>query len=41
MAILTIQKKQFEKDVGKLDNVMQEQIAMFGTPIEALTDEEI
>jgi phenylalanyl-tRNA synthetase beta chain len=41
MAILTISKKQFEKEVGKLDNVMQEQIAMFGTPIEALTDEEI
>ena len=41
MTILIIPRKQFEKDVGKLNEKMQEQIAMFGTPIEALTDDEL
>jgi len=41
MTILTIPKKQFEKEIGKLDDKMQEEIAMFGTPIEGLTDDEL
>jgi len=41
MAVITINKKQFEKEIGKLDEKMQDKIAMFGTPIEDLTDEEL
>jgi phenylalanyl-tRNA synthetase beta chain len=41
MAILTISKNQFEKDIGKLDAKMQEKISMFGTPLEDITTEEI
>src|SRR3990167_8311966 len=41
MAVVTINKKQFEKEVGKLDDAMQNKIAMFGTPIEGLTDSEV
>ena len=41
MTILTIPRKQFEKDIGKLNEKMQEQIAMFGTPIESLTNDEL
>ena len=41
MTILTINKKQFEKDIGKFDEKIQDRIAMFGTPIEAIRDEEI
>jgi phenylalanyl-tRNA synthetase beta chain len=39
MAIVNINIKQFEKDIGKLDEKMQERIAMFGTPIEKLDEE--
>ncbi|MBU2616476.1 MAG: phenylalanine--tRNA ligase subunit beta [Nanoarchaeota archaeon] len=41
MAILTIPKKTFEKDIGKLDEEMQNKIAQFGTPIEDLTKDEV
>jgi len=41
MAIITISKKQFEKEIGKLNETMQNRIAMFGTPIEQITNKEI
>ncbi|MCK5624350.1 phenylalanine--tRNA ligase subunit beta [Candidatus Pacearchaeota archaeon] len=41
MAIITINKNQFEKEIGKLDEKMQDRIAMFGTPIENITNEEL
>ena len=41
MAILTINKKQFEKDIGKLNDEMQNRIALFGTPVEEITNEQI
>ncbi len=41
MAIITLNKKQFEKEIGKLDEKMQDRIAMFGTPIEDITDDEL
>ncbi len=41
MTILIIQKKQFEKEIGKLDEKMQEKIAMFGTPVEDITQNEL
>ncbi|MEA3329911.1 MAG: phenylalanine--tRNA ligase subunit beta [Nanoarchaeota archaeon] len=41
MTILTVPKKQFEKEVGNLTEEMQKQIAMFGTPVEELTDDEL
>ena len=41
MAILNINKNQFEKDIGVFNEKMQSQIAMFGTPIEAITENEI
>ena len=40
MAIVTIPKKDFEKEIGKFDAEMQEKIALFGTPIEAITENE-
>lgn len=41
MAILTISKKEFEKDIGKLNDEMQNKIALFGTPLEKINDKEI
>ncbi|MBS3100002.1 phenylalanine--tRNA ligase subunit beta [Candidatus Pacearchaeota archaeon] len=41
MTILTIPKARFEKEIGKLDEKMLDRIAMFGTPVEALTDSEL
>lgn len=41
MAIVTFTKKQFEKDFGKLNETMQNKIAMFGTPIEKLEENEV
>jgi len=38
MAIVNINKKEFEKDIGKLDGKMLERIAMFGTPIEEMDE---
>ena len=41
MAVISLNKKQFEKEIGKLDEKMRDRIAMFGTPIEAINQEEI
>ena len=41
MAIININKKQFEKEIGKIDKKMQDKIAMFGTPLEGITNSEI
>ncbi len=41
MTILILPRKNFEKDIEKLDEKMQEQIAMFGTPIESISDEAV
>src|SRR3990170_2744008 len=41
MAIVTFSRKTFEKDVGKIDEKMQNKIAMFGTPVEAVDEKEI
>lgn len=41
MANIKIPRKQFEKEIGKLDEKMQEKIAMFGTTLESFNDEEI
>ena len=39
MTILSIPRDVFEKEIGKLDDKMQENIAMFSTPIEDIGDE--
>jgi len=41
MANVKILKKQFEREIGKLDEKMKEKIALFGTPLESVTDDEI
>ena len=41
MAIITIDKKTFEKEIGKLNEKLKEKIDMFGTPIEEITKNEI
>jgi len=41
MANATFPRKQFEKEIGKLDEKMQNKIAMFGTPLEKFDDNEI
>ncbi len=41
MANVTFPTKQFEKEIGKLDEKMQNKIAMFGTPLEKFDDNEI
>ena len=41
MAIVSLNKKIFEKEIGKLDGKMEEKIAIFGTPIDGQNDEEI
>lgn len=41
MALVTFNKKIFEKEIGKLNSEMQNKIAMFGTPIENINDKEI
>lgn len=41
MALIEIPKKQFEDEVGKLDEEMKSRIAMFGTPIDGETDHSI
>ena len=39
MAVVNFNKKTFESEIGKLDDEMQNKIAMFGTPIESITGE--
>lgn len=41
MASAIFPRKKFEKEIGKLDEKMQNRIAMFGTPLEKFDDEEI
>ncbi|MEK6819748.1 MAG: phenylalanine--tRNA ligase subunit beta [Nanoarchaeota archaeon] len=41
MAIANFNKKTFEKEIGKLDEKMQNKIALFGTPLEAFDEKEI
>ena len=41
MANVTFSRKTFEKEIGKLDERMQERISMFGTPLEKFDDNEI
>ncbi len=41
MASVTFPRKQFEKEIGKLNEQMQSKIAMFGTPFEKLDSEEV
>jgi len=41
MANIKIPRKLFEKEIGKLNDKMQDRIAMFGTPLEGFDDKEI
>jgi len=41
MANVKFNKSKFEKEIGKLNKVMQEKIALFGMTVENLNDEEI
>jgi phenylalanyl-tRNA synthetase beta chain len=41
MANIKIPRKQFEREIGNLDEKMQNKIAMFGTTLESFNDEEI
>ncbi len=41
MTILTLNKKQLEKQIGRIDEDMQNKISMFGTPIEEVTEDEV
>ena len=41
MANIKIPRKVFEKEIGKLDEIMQNRIAMFGTTLESFNDDEI
>jgi phenylalanyl-tRNA synthetase beta chain len=39
MANVKFDRKNFEKDIGKLDSEMQERIALFGTPVENVSED--
>ncbi|MBS3086042.1 phenylalanine--tRNA ligase subunit beta [Candidatus Pacearchaeota archaeon] len=41
MAVVSFNKKTFEKEIGRLNEEMQHKIAMFGTPLESVTDKEV
>ncbi len=41
MAVVTFDKQEFEKEIGKADEKMQEKIALFGTPVESINEDEI
>ena len=41
MAVINLNKKQFEREIGKLDSRMQDRVAMFGTPIEKITKNDV
>ena len=41
MANIKFNRKTFEKEIGKLDEKMQDKIAMFGTPLESFDNNEI
>ncbi|VVB78947.1 Phenylalanine--tRNA ligase beta subunit [uncultured archaeon] len=41
MTVLTLNRKELEKNIGKITKEVEEKISMFGTPVESLTEEEI
>ncbi len=41
MSNIKFSKKLFEKEIGKLDEKMQDRISMFGTPLEGFNEEEM
>ena len=41
MTILTVDRKEFEKRVGKVTKELEDRISMFGTPVEKVTDSEV
>jgi phenylalanyl-tRNA synthetase beta chain len=41
MTILTLNKKELEKNIGKIDQKVKDKIDMFGTPIDGETDSEL
>lgn len=41
MAVTSINRYQFEKEIGKIDEKMEDRIAMLGNPIEKLTKDEL
>src|SRR5271157_5128406 len=41
MAVITINRNEFEKEIGRLDDKMQEKISLMGTPVEKVTNEEL
>ncbi len=41
MALVTFNRQTFEKEIGKLDEKMQEKISMFGTPLESFNENEL
>ncbi len=41
MATIKLNREKFEKEIGKLDDKMQEKISLFGTPLETFNDKEI
>lgn len=41
MTVLTLNRKELEKNIGKITKDVEEKISMFGTPVESLTEKEI
>jgi phenylalanyl-tRNA synthetase beta chain len=41
MTVLTLNRKELEKNIGKISKDIEEKITMFGTTVESLTDDEI
>jgi len=41
MAVIKLNRKELEKNIGKIDDKIENKISMFGTPVENLTDDEI
>ena len=41
MALVNFDKRQFEREIGKIDEKMENKISMFGTPVESVDSKEI
>ena len=41
MAVVNFNKRLFEKEIGKVDDKMENKISLFGTPVEEITNEEV
>ncbi len=41
MSVLTLNKKELEKNIGKITKEIEEKISMFGTPVESVNENEI